>query len=468
MKNTPQNELVTLASKKADVTTVPSTSNIKSFDLGEFDEASLAKEEKSKRRWGWTVLIIGFGGFMAWGALAPLDQGAAMPGTVTVVGSSKVVQHPYGGVVDKILVKEGELVKSEQVLVQLDATKLQSEFETVRTQWITVKSKEARLMAELGNAPKITFPDWFGENANDPQVMASTKLQSELFRSRRDSRQAEIAALTENIQALSNSLVQLKIGMDGKREQLKYIQEQLAGLRGLEKEGYLARNRLLEAERQEAQIRSSLADDMGNLSRVEGQLAETRLRIAQRKSDLVTEVQAEMADVQRLVEELSNRMKSVNFDKDAALIRSPIEGYISNLQVATVGGVIAPGAQLMHVVPKDAPFKIDAQLQVHLVDKVQPGMPVDVMFPALNQRTTPHIPGVVKTVSADRIIDTASGMPYYLVQIDITPEGIQMLTKYQIVPGMPAEAFVKQGERTMLNYLFKPLTDRLHSAMTEE
>lgn len=468
MKHISPSELVSLAAKKAEATTVPAASNIKSFDLGEFDEAALIKEEKSKRRWGWSVLIIGFGGFMTWSALAPLDQGAAMPGTVTVVGRSKVVQHPYGGIVDKILVKEGELVKADQVLVQLDATKLQSESETVRTQWITVKSKEARLMAELSSAPKITFPDWFNENANDPQVVAATKLQSELFRSRRDSRQAEIAALTENIQALGNSLAQLKIGMDGKREQLKYIQEQLAGLRGLEKEGFLARNRLLEAERQEAQIRSSLADDMGNLSRVEGQLAETRLRIAQRKSDLITEVQAEMADVQRMVEELSNRMKSVNFDKDAAIIKSPIDGYISNLQVPTVGGVAAPGSQLMHVVPKDAPFKIDAQLQVHLVDKVQPGMPVDVMFPALNQRTTPHIPGVVNTVSADRIVDTATGTPYYLVQIDITEEGIKMLSKYQIVPGMPAEAFVKQGERTMLNYLFKPLTDRLHRAMTEE
>lgn len=439
----------------------------RNMDLGEFDDAAMVSEERRKRRWGWTVLLVGFGGFITWASLAPLDQGAPMPGTVTVVGSSKIVQHPYGGVIDEIVVKEGELVKENQVLVKLNQTKLQSDFETVRTQWITVKGKEARLMAELTRAPKITFPKWFEENAKDPQVQTTVRLQEELFRSRREARGAELAALEQNATALTNSIVQMKLAMTSKKEQLRLLQDQLVGLRGLEKEGYLAKNRLLEAERNEAQIKAGLADDSGNLARVEGQLAEVRLRIASRRSDIATEIQSDLSESQRIGEELTNKLKSVNFDKDMALIKSPSEGYVSNLSIGTVGGVIGPGTPLMHVVPKDAPLKIDGQLPVNLVDKVAPGMEVDVMFPALNQRKTPHIPGQVKTVSADRIVDQ-QGHAYYLVQIEITPEGRKLLGGQEIVPGMPAEAFVKQGERTMLNYLFKPLTDRLHKALTEE
>lgn len=430
--------------------------------------APLARmDERHSARLGWWILLLGFGGFMIWALLAPLDEGATFPGSVTLVGSRKTVAHPYGGVIEKVLVAEGQQVKAGDVLVQLNTTKSDADLNTARAQWITISAALSRLVAERNASSAIRFPDWFVQNAGDPRVQESMRTQNELMRARQGALNADLNAMQESESALLKTLTAIEASTAQKQLQLNASQTQLDGLREMAAEGFMARNRVLEAERNHAAIMGSLADDQAQLARTRGQLGEVRMRMTQRRAEGQKEVQTQLAEVQRQKEELDNRLSSVQFDNSIAEVKSPVDGYVTGLQVFTDGGVVTPGMKLMDVVPTSDRMEIEGQLAVHLIDKVVPGLPVIITFPALNQRRTPTLFGRIRSVSADRLTDIHTGVPYYLVKVEIPPESHAQLEGQQVVPGMPADAFVKLGERTLMNYIVKPLTDRLRSSLTE-
>lgn len=429
--------------------------------------AAHADAEGSARR-GKAILLAGFLGFFAWAAFAPLDEGVSVPSAVRVLGSTKTIQHPYGGVIDQILVKEGQTVEEGQVLVKLNLTKAQSEQEASRTQWITLRAVEARLLAELSGSASIRYPAWFREHAQDERVRDATDLQNRLLQARLSSVNSELAAMNESAAALRSSLKNLEDSTREKQRQAASSREQLSGLREMEKQGFLARNRLLDAERADAGISAALSDDAANAARVNGQLAELNMRIAQRRFEYQRDVQAQLTDVQRQAEEVQNHLNALNFDVGQATLKSPVAGFVSGLSVHTEGGVVSPGQVLMNIVPKAGAMEVEGQLPIHLANKIAPGMPVDIMFTALKSHQTPIVTGVVNSVSADRLVDAATGAPYFLVKINTTPEGLAKLGQQKITPGMPAEAFIRTGERTFLNYLVKPLTDRWRNSFTEQ
>jgi protease secretion system membrane fusion protein len=273
-------------------------------------------------------------------------------------------------------------------------------------------------------------------NVKDGDAVSAGQL---LIKINQTSALGEANAIAENIAGLEAQNRQAKLSIDSKKGQLHILARQLEGFRNLDKEGYISKNKLLDLERENLRIQDALQVDQGQLEKTQRQIAE--------------------------LNEKSNILK---FGLSNTEIKSPVSGTIVNLAVFTVGGVVAPGAKLMEVIPADDPLMIDAQLPIQLIDKVHPGLPVELMFTAFNQNITPKIFGEVVTVSADRLVDEKNNFPYYKVRIQVTQKDMKKLAKYTIRPGMPVEVFIKTGERTLLSYLFKPVLDRMKTALREE
>lgn len=341
--------------------------------------SAVQKDVSYFTRYGWKILIYGFGGFMLWAAFAPLDKGVTASGFVITDGQRKVVQPIAGGIIDQVLVKEGEHVEAGQVLV----------------------------------------------------IMNNTQAN------------AQLAITQENIAGLDAQIEALERGVASKKSQLKTLQQQLINGRELAKEGYLPKNRVLELEQAYAQLNSAIAMDESTIYERKRLMSEQRAKLAPQTMELArTE------------------------------IKSPVSGNVVNLQVFTQGGVVQTGQKLMEVAPDNQPLIVEAKLPIHLIDKVHEGDPVEMMFTAFNQNTTPHIPGVLTVVGDDRIVDDRPTDPamlsFYRIQVEVTPEGEKKLGEHKVRAGMPVEVFVKTGERSLLSYMMKPLTDRVHSALREE
>lgn len=333
------------------------------------------RDEHHYARLGWKILIFGFGGFAIWAAFAPLDKGVSAQGTVITDGQRKVVQPASNGVIEEILVRDGDIVAAGTLLVRM----------------------------------------------NDSQAAA----------------QAE--ATRETIAGVSGQISGLEASIASQRAQLKFIAEQLVGMRQLSKEGYVARNRLLELERTNMQIASELAQNEGNLERN-----------------------------RRQVTELEKKLPAFDFDLANTTIESPVDGSVINLAVFTKGQFVQAGTKLMEISPHNQNLIVEAKVPVNLIDKVHVDLPVEMIFSAFNQRITPRIPGMVTVVSADRTQDEKTGEPFYKIQAQVTEKGMRLLKDHQVRPGMPVEVFVVTGERTMMNYIFKPFLDRARTSLGEE
>src|SRR5690554_4271620 len=419
-------------------------------------------------RWGLMVLLLGFGGFAAWAGFAPLDAGVTAEATVQVAGNRKSVQHLEGGTIDELLVKEGDRVEQAQVLLRLNATRALAEQGVVSAQYIIAKVTEARLLAERDGTDTIEIDPAVVERfQGDPRFQRAVAAQERLFKTRRDALQGEIDILRENLAGAEQQLAGLEQVQKSRKAQIGYINRELSGVRELAKEGYLPRNRMFELERDGAQLQAALSNDVVEAGRTRNQISELKLRILQRYQDYQKEVQSQLSDISKEAAALGDRLSAIDYTVRETTIRAPIGGYVQNLSVHTVGGVIGPGTLLMEVVPVEATYLVQARVPVQSIDRVTAGLDVDITFPALNQRTIPNIPGKVLTISADRLIDEATNIPYYLAQVEVTPEGVEILQNETIRAGMPAAVLIRLGERTMLNYLLKPFIERLDRSFKE-
>jgi protease secretion system membrane fusion protein len=421
-------------------------------------------------RLGWIVLLVGVAGFLLWAILAPLDKGVPLQGVVAKESNRKTIQHQLGGTVAEILVRDGDTVKTGQVLVRMNDVNTRAQVEMTSAQYFTARLTEARLLAERDGAATLSLPAELADHKDDPRVSGNLALQQQLMSSRQAALRNELGAMEENIAGLRMQAKGLEESRDSKKVQLGILKEQLDNMRDLAKDGYIARSRLLDVERTYAQVNGSISEDIGNIGRAQRQIMELNLRRAQRTQEYQKEVRTQLSDVQREADSQHSRLLAQRFELDNVNVRSPVDGVVVGSTVFTQGGVVAPGFHLMDIVPADDALVVEGQLPVNLVDKVHVGLPAELMFSAFNANRTPHIPGTVIQVAADRSIDEHSGQPYYKVRARVTPEGAKMIASHKlpIQSGMPVELFVKTGERTMMNYLLKPVLDRAKSSMTEE
>jgi len=421
-------------------------------------------------RIGWLIVLLGVVGFLVWASFAPLDKGVPMSGTVAAESNRKAVQHQAGGTIQEILVKDGDVVKAGQVLVRMNAVNAQAGLDMTEAQYLSARATEARLVAERDGLKSIRFPEELTKRGSDPKVAEMMTLQTQLLASRRASLQNELGGVDENIAGLKVQIQGLQESRDSKKAQVAILKEQLEGMRDLAREGYVARNRLLDLERTYAQLQGAISEDIGNIGRAQRQVMELTLRKAQRTQDYQKEVRTTLAEAQKEAEAQGARRSTQLLELANVDVKAPVSGTVVGLAVFTNGGVVPAGFKMMDIVPSGDPLIVDGQLPVNLVDKVHEGLPTELIFSAFNANRTPHIPGVVETVSADRAVDERTGAAFYRVRVKVSPKGEKMIAQHKmdIRPGMPVELFVKTGERTMMSYLLKPVFDRAHSSMSED
>ena len=432
------------------------------------DSNVLQLDDTRYSRLGWLLMLGGFLGFLGWAALAPLDKGVAVSGKVMVSGHRKVVQHPSGGIVERIDVRDGDKVAAGQVLIRLKETPLLGQAQSLRSQFYGSLASEARLNAERDGVASVSFPVELTAMAAEPEVASNLALQRQLFDSRRQALLLDQQGIDESIAGAEAQLRGVRDSQASKVLQRTALAEQLQGLRELAREGYIPRNRLLDSERVYAQVLGSISEDYGRIGQLQRQVLEMRLKIRQLAEEYQKEVRTQLADTRVRTEDLRNRLASAEFELANSQLRAPVAGIVVGLDVFTEGGVIKPGQALMEIVPQGEPLLVEARVPVELADKVHAGLPVELMFSAFSQSTTPRVAGEVMLVSADRQVDERTDEPYYTLRAQVTEAGMAQLAGLQIRPGMPVEAFVRTGERSMLNYLFKPLLDRTHMALVEE
>ena len=432
------------------------------------DSNVLQLDDTRYSRLGWLLMIGGFLGFLGWAALAPLDKGVAVSGKVMVSGHRKVVQHPSGGIVERIDVRDGDKVAAGQVLIRLKETPLLGQAQSLRSQFYGSLASEARLNAERDGVASVSFPVELTAMAAEPEVASNLALQRQLFDSRRQALLLDQQGIDESIAGAEAQLRGVRDSQASKVLQRTALTEQLQGLRELAREGYIPRNRLLDSERVYAQVLGSISEDYGRIGQLQRQVLEMRLKIRQLAEEYQKEVRTQLADTRVRTEDLRNRLASAEFELANSQLRAPVAGIVVGLDVFTEGGVIKPGQALMEIVPQGEPLLVEARVPVELADKVHAGLAVELMFSAFSQSTTPRVAGEVTLVSADRQVDERTDEPYYTLRAQVSDAGMAQLAGLQIRPGMPVEAFVRTGERSMLNYLFKPLLDRTHMALVEE
>jgi protease secretion system membrane fusion protein len=435
----------------------------------EDESKGLPTDTRAPARLGFRVLAIGFGGFLLWAALAPLDEGVPTSGVVAIDTKRKAVQHLSGGIVKAVYVREGQFVQDNDPLLEIDPAATQANFESARLRYYTLRATEARLVTEQTGRETISFhPDLLKAKDGSPLVADMIANQEGLFASRRMALQAEVQALEESIVGLEASIAG-NVGMlDARRSQLKLLEEERRGLRKLVEEGYAPRNNLLALERTIAETMGAIADLQGSIERSRRALTETKLRITQRQQEYRKEVDRELAEVHSQVEAESDRFLALRDELARTVIRAPTAGQVVGLTAQTVGGVIAPGQKVMDIVPGDEPLLLETQVPPQLIDRVRPGFDVDVRFSAFAHSPALVVPGKVVSISNDLLTNEQTGMTYYLARASVTEEGMKVLGERQLQAGMPVEVIIITGERSMLTYLLHPLLKRIAFSMKEE
>ncbi|MBQ4779995.1 HlyD family type I secretion periplasmic adaptor subunit [Pectobacterium versatile] len=426
------------------------------------------RDEKRAVRLGWLLVLAGFGGFLLWALFAPLDKGVMVNGSVVISGNRKVVQHNQGGIVDKIQVKDGDRVEAGQVLLTLNEVDARSASEGLDGQYLQLVAREGRLLAEQQRLSDMVMTPRLQPLADKSEMRVITALQRDLLHSRQQSLKLEAEGMRSSIAGMEASLSAQRQVMTSKQKQRETLEQQLQGLRSLAAENYVPRNKMLENERLLAQLNGDIAQLAGDINRTRRDIEQQTLLIAQRQQEYDKEVNSELADVRALLSDVGSKKEKADFNLANIQMRAPVSGTVVGLKVFTEGGVIAPGQTLLEIVPDDQPLFVDARLPVELVDKVWPGLSVELQFVAFNQSTTPRVAGTVELLSADRLLDERDGSPYYSLRVQVDEAGKRALEGLEVKPGMPVQGFVRTGERSFVNYLFKPLMDRLHLALTEE
>ncbi len=430
-------------------------------------DTPVSTSTKDTVRWGYYALWIGVAVFLLWAAFAPLGQGVPAQGSVKIEGNRKTIQHPKGGIVEEILVREGDFVKANQPLIRLNPTQALAQSGIVQTQLVTLLAVEARLLAERNNDRKITFPKDLLLRKDQPLEKEAMSVQSKLFMARRNALSGEIDITNETIAGLQQQIKGLEAQEQAKATQLELYQEELKTLKPLYDEGFIPRNRMFELQRGIAYLSGQRSEDIANIGRVRNQIGELKLKKLQAKNLFRKDVETQLTDVQRQVGDFKERNVATMDELDRIELRAPVAGTVVDLAVHTVGGVISAGQKLMDVVPSEQNLIIEVNIPPHLVDNLYTGLEADVHLSALDQTIVPSVKGRLVYLSADSITDPRSQLSYFVGRVALTKEGQRQLGAQTIQPGMPADVVLLTSERTLLSYLFQPLFRRLQFSFRE-
>lgn len=413
------------------------------------------------------VLVLG-GGLGGWAATAQLAGALIAPGSVVVDSNVKKVQHPTGGVVGEVRARDGDIVKAGDVVVRLDDTVTKAGLAIVTKNLNGLWARAARLEAEQRGADRITFPPQLLEQIADDDVKNVIASETKLFNVRSTGRVGQKQQLRERIAQLNEEISGLIAQEAAKTREIALVEKELVGVRGLFDQQLVQISRLTVLERDAARLAGERAQFIAARAQAKGKITEIELQIFQIDKDLVSEVSKDLRETNDKIGEFVERKVTAEDQLRRIDIRAPQHGVVLQSNVHTVGGVITAGDTLMLIVPQTDSLSVEARVNPQDIDKLMIGQKTVLRLTAFNQRTTPELNGEVSRVSADTTTDQRTGQAYYTIRISLPPSEVARLGDVRLIPGMPVEAFVQTGERTMLSYLAKPLSDQFMRAFREK
>ena len=421
---------------------------------------------------GLIIVLSIFGGLGAWSALAPLSSAALAPGVITVENYRKTVQHLEGGIVETILVRDGEMVKKDQTLVILEDTQPSALLEVIRGQYFISLARESRLMAQQYGWDKIVYPEELLEYQGDLRSKDAIQMQNQTFNVRKQAYQGEVELYQGQIEQLRAKADGLRAQKSSRDRLVDSYRSELRDFRELLKEGYAEKQKVREFERNLAEKEGERGELISSFAAAELEISGTQLKILQLQKELQREVAKELSEVQSELFELRERLQSLEDTVLRTDIKAPDAGMVLGLQVHTLGAVIPPGGKILDIVPQNEKLIVEARVSPLDIDRISIGQIAEVRFSAFKSRTTPKVEGKLITISADRLVDEESRdkEPYYLARVEITSQGLEDLARSELklLPGMPAEVLINTGERTLLQYLMDPLSDTVARSFIED
>jgi len=377
------------------------------------------------------------------------------------------VQHPTGGVVGEVRVRDGDRVKAGDTLVRLDETVTRANLAIVHKGLIELYARKARLAAERDGTETVTTPKDLADKTGDADVQEALGSERKLFELRRTARLGQKQQLRQRIAQLQEEIRGLEAQQAAKTKETELIEQELVGMRELWKKNLIPIDKLTALERETARLQGERGQLIASAAQAKGKIAETELQVLQVDQDLSSDVAKELRETDGRIGEYVERKVAAEDQLKRTDIRAPQDGVVFQSTANTVGGVVAAGDPIMLIVPETDTLLVEAKVDPKDIDKVQFGQPVLLRFSAFDIRTTPEINGTVARVAADTSADQRTGQTYYVVRIAMTPDEIARLGNVRLTPGMPVEAFIQTGQRTMLSYLIKPLHDQFMRAFRE-
>lgn len=426
----------------------------------------LETSDKKPRTLGLIILLVTFGIFGMWAAFAPLDSASLAPGVVGVKGKRKTVQHYEGGIVQDILVADGENVQKGQPLLVLDKTQFGAELGVLRGQYFTAVAQQARLIAERDDKESIEFISDL--DADDARAEEAKRNEVEIFNARKSARLGEQGVLEQRIIQLRSQIKGQQALIKSQRELSESFQDEIKDLSALLEDGFVEKTRLVELQRSLARTQGEIADQEASIAQTEVRIGETQLEILQLNKRFKTEVVNQLAEVQAQVYDIDQRISAIQDRVERTVVKAPVSGKVLGLSAHTIGGVIQAGQTILDIVPENEQLLIEARVSPVDIDRVEVGLEATIRFSAFQTQTTPVIPGRVIKISPDRLVDAETGQPYYSASVEVTEEGRKTLGDLVLVPGMPADVLIKTGERTLLQYLLQPASNAMARSLIEE
>lgn len=416
---------------------------------------------------GLVVIAVGALLFGLWTALAPLSAAVIAPGVVKVDRNRKVVQHQEGGIVRAILVREGERVQAGQTLIELNDVQVDASVELMRTQLEAELARLARLSAERILSRDYRVPAELTERRSDARVAELVDRESMLLKVRRDALESQAALLEEQIKQTQREIEARDLQDKSDAEAIRLQREELAANEKLIGEGFIAKTRILGLQRAVTEYESRRGTNQAETAQARQRVAELQLRVATLKTEYAQQAERDARESTTRVYDLQQRLRPSMDAASRQRVVAPVSGEIVDLRVTTVGAPIGPRDRLMDIVPADADLVIEARVRPEDINHVRAGAKADVRLVALLQRITPTVMGSVDHVSADRLVDPANNMPYFVAHVRIGADTLAKAGDLELKPGMPVEVYVKTAERTPLVYLLDPILGYVNRGLRE-
>ena len=410
------------------------------------------------------LLATGVGG---WAGTTPISGALIASGSIVVDSNVKKVQHPTGGVIGELLVRDGDRVKASDIVARLDQTVTRANLAIIVRGLDEFTARKARLAAERDGAEAITFPQSLLARAHEPDIAQILEGERRLFELRRSARSGQKAQLRQQAGQLEEEIVGLSAQQKAKVREITLINRELEGVRDLFRQNLVPLTRLTQLEREATRLDGEQAQLVAAVAQAKVKIAEIELKIIQIDVDLSSEVAKELREIDGKIGEFVERRISAEDQLQRVDIRAPQDGTVFQLSVHTVGGVVGPGETIMLIVPNDDSLTVEAKINPQDIEQVQLNQRTLLRFSSFNFATTPEIDGRVSRISADITSDQRTGQTYYTVRISIAADQLARLGQVKLVPGMPVECFLQTGERTVLSYLLKPLHDQMTRTFRE-